>query len=270
MSEKRRECFFLFGAHDQLTKRDDVRKTTDTYLRDVAVNSGLFQGRRAVADDDEKVYFWAFLFDVSFENCDAEYIALQTAFSKAKEANDKVLCNYDTIPLRPTATLSSSAIVQAAKSQNVWCNDSMITILRGVTDLDAPITLRRGEDGECSNLRTFLKDQYLPNKDNSTSDFLFKQVEAATYQRVYLTHKKMHNQAVKIFLRTFDSKSKDVFTPDSLNKVRCDPGTRHGLQSAPQTDLTKQTDSQLNDFFQTQKGHNRENIAQNMLNPPKR
>ena len=106
----------------------------------------------------------------------------------------------------------------------------MITILRGVTDLDAPITLRRGEDGKCSTLRTFLKDQYLPNKDNSISGFLFKQVEAATYQRVYLIHKKMHNQAVKIFLRTFDSKSKDVFTLDSLNKVRCDPGTRHGLQ----------------------------------------
>ena len=153
----------------------------DIYLGEDAVNYGLFQGQRAVSDDEEKVYFRALLFDVSYEYFDADYIALQTAFSKAKEAKDKVLGNYELIPLRPTSTLTSSAIVQAAKSQNVWCNDSMITMLRGVTDLDAPLTLRHSTDRECSTLQTFLKDQFVPTNDNFTPPFLFKQVEAATF-----------------------------------------------------------------------------------------
>ena len=57
MSEKRRECFFLHGAHDQLTKRDDVQKTMDKYLAGENVNYGLYQGRRAVSDDDERIFF---------------------------------------------------------------------------------------------------------------------------------------------------------------------------------------------------------------------
>ena len=64
MSEKRRECFFLHGAHDQLTKRDDVRKTMDKYLAGAEVNCGLFQGRWAVSDDDELVFT-----ELSFSMC---------------------------------------------------------------------------------------------------------------------------------------------------------------------------------------------------------
>ena len=86
MSEKRRGCFFLHGTHDQLTKRDDVRKTMDKYLEGAEVNYGLFQGHRAVSDDDEKVFFQDLIFDVSSENYDVKYIALQTAFAKAKAA----------------------------------------------------------------------------------------------------------------------------------------------------------------------------------------
>ena len=99
---------------------------------------------------------------MSSDNYGAEYIALQMAFTKAKAAEDTILSNYELIPIRPTSTLQSRAIVQAAKLQNVWCNDSMITILRRVSNLDAPLILRRGTEGEGSTLRTFLKNQFVP------------------------------------------------------------------------------------------------------------
>ena len=181
---------FLHGAYDQLTKRDDVRKMMDKYLAGAEVNYGLFQRRRAVSDDDERVFFRALIFDLSSENYNAEYIALQTAFAKAKAAQDTILSNYELVPIQPTLTLTSLVIVQAAKSQNLWCNDSMITILRGVSDLDAPLILRRDTKGEGPTLRTFLQDQYTPSTTAGNLDFLFKQVESATYQRVYSVHKK--------------------------------------------------------------------------------
>ena len=184
---------------------------------------------------------------MSSKNYDTEYIALQIAFAKAKEDKNIILSNYDLIPLRSTSTLASSAIVQAAKSQNVWCSDSIVAILRGVSDLDASLTLCtvRGN----STLRTFLQNQYIASMTAGTPDFLFKQVESATYQRVYLLHKKIHTKAVKIFLRTFDSKSKNLFTVKSLSLARCAPGISYGTQMAPQSDLTKTADSQLKDFF---------------------
>ena len=95
MSEKRRECFFLHGAHDQLTKRDDIRKAMDEYLGNDEVNYGLYQGRRAVSDDNQKIYFRALFFDVSHENFESEYIALQAAFTKAKQDKSTILCNYE-------------------------------------------------------------------------------------------------------------------------------------------------------------------------------
>ena len=60
----------MHGTHDQLTKRDDVRKTMEKYLDDDTVNFGLFQGCRAVSDDDKKVYFRALIFEVSSEHYD--------------------------------------------------------------------------------------------------------------------------------------------------------------------------------------------------------
>ena len=62
-----------------------MRKTLDKYLEGADVNYGLFQGRRAVSDDDERVIFRALLFDVSSENYDTEYIALQTASQSLKK-----------------------------------------------------------------------------------------------------------------------------------------------------------------------------------------
>ena len=88
-----------------------MRKTLDKYLEGAEVNYGLFQGRRAVSDDDERVFFRALLFDMSSENYNAEYIALQTAFVKAKEDKNIILKHYQLISLRPTSTLTSSVIV---------------------------------------------------------------------------------------------------------------------------------------------------------------
>ena len=75
----------------------------------------------------------------------------------------------------------------------------MVTILRGVSDLDAPLTLRRDLEGAGPTLRSFLQDQYIPSSAAGDLDFLFKQVESATYQRVYLIHTKNAHESGQNF-----------------------------------------------------------------------
>ena len=84
-TEKRRESFFIHGAHQDLTKRDDIRKTIEKYLGEEKVNFGLYQGRRAVSDGQIKIHFRAMLIDVSSDDFDQEYTLLTRAFRKAKE-----------------------------------------------------------------------------------------------------------------------------------------------------------------------------------------
>ena len=95
------------------------------------------------------------------------------------------------------ANLQSAAIVQVVKPQNIWCNNSVVFILKGVQDIDIMMNTKRGEEGEQRTMRQFLKEKFIP--DNYNTDFLFKQVELATCNRVYLVHKKVHNNAVKTF-----------------------------------------------------------------------
>ena len=137
------------------------------------------------------------------------YIALQTAFTHAKADKHLVLDSFDLISLRPTANLTSSAILQAAKAQNLWCNESAVTILRGIKDVDILMDIKGGEGGEQRTMRQFLKGPYITTKDGSNPDLLLKQAELATYNRVYLFHKtKVHMYAVKVFLQTVDAQLK--------------------------------------------------------------
>ena len=85
--------------------------------------------------------------------------------------------------------LQPAAIVQAAKAQNIWYKDSIVSILRGGQDVDVLMDMKRGEEGEQITMRKFLKEQFIPTKDNFTPNFLFKRVKSATYNRVYLVHK---------------------------------------------------------------------------------
>ena len=56
-TEKRRECFFIYGPHDTLTKRDNVRKTIEKHLQDDDVNFGLYPGRRQARDNVKNITF---------------------------------------------------------------------------------------------------------------------------------------------------------------------------------------------------------------------
>ena len=83
-------------------------------------------------------------------------------------------------------------------------------------DIYTPLDLKRGEEGEQHTIRQFLREQCIPRKDGSTPNFLLKQTEPANYNRVYLVHKKVHSNAVRTFLQTVDSKTKNIFTQASL------------------------------------------------------
>ena len=51
MTEKRRESFSIHGAHQGLTKKDDIRQAIEKYLgEEDTVKFGLYQGYRLVSD----------------------------------------------------------------------------------------------------------------------------------------------------------------------------------------------------------------------------
>ena len=158
----------------------------------------------------KKVYFRPLFFDVSFRNDDPEYINLQTAFTKAKETRNLILDNFNLILLCPTTSLPFPAIVQATTTQNYWCNDSVVSIFCSLLDIDQPLDLKRGEEGEQQTIRKLLREQFIPTQDGSSLDFPMKQVESETI------HKKVHTNAVQTFLRTADSKLKSLFTQNDL------------------------------------------------------
>ena len=68
-------------------------------------------------------------------------------------------------------------------------------------------------------LRTFLKEQWLPSL-GSDKQFLFKQVEHATYDRVYLVHKEENAQVVRGFIRRVDHTLRQAFMENSLEAIK--------------------------------------------------
>ena len=81
MTEKKHESFFIHGAHQDLKKRDDIRQAIEDYLgEEDTVKFGLYQGRRAVSDGQQQIYFRAMLIDVSSNDYDREYLLLNKAF----------------------------------------------------------------------------------------------------------------------------------------------------------------------------------------------
>ena len=97
-------------------------------------------------------------FDITHNNFEVEYIALQTVFSKAKEENNTILCNYELILLRFMHTLTSAAIIKLGKDKNIWFNYSVLSILWSVSYLNTPLTYCDDTNEKCSTLRTFLKN----------------------------------------------------------------------------------------------------------------
>ena len=86
-TEKRHECIFVYGAHVDCTKRDDVRKAIKTYLGDTPSRYSVFPGWHS----NGKVYYRVLLIDVAAEDYDAEYDRVSAAFNAAREAKDPIL-----------------------------------------------------------------------------------------------------------------------------------------------------------------------------------
>ena len=86
-----------------------------------------------------------------------------TAFNKAREENDIILGDLNLISLRPTNEITIEKIAGCAKEQNLFSTNSKVTVLRGIKDLDIPLT--ENQSGETITLRTFLKEQWLPSSN---------------------------------------------------------------------------------------------------------
>ena len=150
---------------------------------------------------------------MSSDDYDREYLLLNKAFRKARENDDIILDGLNLIPLRPDPTITSKVILHAAKEQNEWCNDTEVSALWSISSIDVPLKERSSmtDENDTQTLREFLKNQHFKESSNHP-EFLFKQVEPTSYDRVLLTYKKKNTAHVKGFIRTFDRKIKDAFT----------------------------------------------------------
>ena len=137
--------FFICGGHQDLTKRDDIRKAINRNIPsdEEEVKFGLFQGRRSVSDGQTKIYFRAMLIDVSTDDFEREFILLNKAFHKARIQGDPILGGLRLVPFRPDTTISAGIIVESAKEQNSWCNDTEVSVLRSIVSIDEPLTEKK-------------------------------------------------------------------------------------------------------------------------------
>ena len=70
-------------------------------------------------------------------------------------------------------------------------------MLRSVVSIDKPLMKKNGDGVGNQTLREYLKNQYV-SEEGKASESLFKQVEATTFNRVFLTYKNNKTTAVKI------------------------------------------------------------------------
>ena len=182
---------------------------------------------------------------MSYEN---DYNAITAAFNKAREENDIILGDLTLIPLRPTNEITIEKIAGGAKDQNLLSNNSKVAVLRGIKDLDIPLTEKQG--GATRTLRTFLKEQWLPSPGGDKR-YLFKQVEHATYDRVYLVHKEEYAQAVRGFLKRIDHTLKQSFTENSLEAIKLEENgsQKIGELNSPQSVEITKNSQHLNRLF---------------------
>ena len=80
------------------------------------------------------------LIDVSSDDFEREFILLNKAFRNARNNGDPILGDYRLVPLRPDTTILAGIIVEAAKEQNSWCNDTEVSVLRSIVSIDKPLT----------------------------------------------------------------------------------------------------------------------------------
>ena len=170
------------------------------------------------------------------------------AFNQTREENDIILGDLSLIPLRLTNEVSIEIIARLAREQNMFSKNSKVAVLKGIKDLDISLTEKHG--GVTRTLRTFLKEQWLPSLGGERQ-CLFKQVEHATYDRVYLVHKEENAQAVRGFIRRVDHTLKQAFTENSLEAIKSEEsgsqkiGELNSLQSV---EISKKA-NHLNNLF---------------------
>ena len=98
------------------------------------------------------------LIDVPTGNFERELQVINKAFNKAWEAEDPILGPLKLIPLRPDSIILAGNILQAAKDQNTWCNNTKVSVLRSILSIDKVLTENTWRwRGEADSQRVFEK-----------------------------------------------------------------------------------------------------------------
>ena len=177
----------------------------------------VYPGRRNVGDRGGKTTFRAPIIDLLLENYEQGVSNIQAAFDNARRTKDVRLKNMQLVPLRPSLTISTDIIRTGAQEQNKLNMRLEHRVVRGITNLDVKVTKKR--DGQSQTLREYFEDQKYMTAEGEKKQ-IFYRTERTTFDRIFMIFEKEDKKAAETFLKTIHQRLRNVFTEESLEKIR--------------------------------------------------
>ena len=138
ITEKKRELFFILGAHESLTRREDLKKAIEDHLPGKKP-IGLYPKRHIIYNGEKKVSFRALFIDVLDADLEQQKRDISTAFLQ----NDPRLAGLHLVPVNPSSLTTIHQIAQAATRQNQYSNSLKFFTVPGIIALDTPFSLNQ-------------------------------------------------------------------------------------------------------------------------------
>ena len=215
LTEKRKETFFISGAHQTLGNKEDLISAIKDNMEGESQFS-VYPGRRNVGDRTGKTTFRAPIIDLLLDEYETGVSNIQRAFANSVKNKDIRLKNMNLVPLRPSLTISTEVIRNGAQKHNKLNMRLDHRVVRGITNLDIELTKTRG--GAKQTLREFFDEQKYTSGGEAQQ--IFYRTERTSFDRIFMIFEKTNRTAAETFLKTIHKRLRNVFTQESLDRVR--------------------------------------------------
>ena len=146
------------------------------------------------------------------EHVDAVWDHFYLVFSEGVNKDYPVTGHMNFVPKRLLAMISKKMLCQWTCKQHQWCTSLEHFTLRGTHNIDMKVWRK---DGKITTLR-----KELLRTQDAAGNKPIQMVERATYNRVYLVHKK-HNRELVVQIGTgLDNFLKSIFPSESILVLR--------------------------------------------------
>ena len=222
LTERKKDVFFLYGANEAITRRDDL-KTAIRENMDTEEPFGLYPKRDTIYINGKRTVFRALFIDSKEDR--TEEITNQV--SKAFESNDPRLQGFTLVPAKPTPDMDLAEIELNASMHNGLMTTMTHHTIRGIEEIDMKMETKSGEN---MSLREYFAT-VLINTSPDTKANLFLRTERGPDNKVFLIHNKKHSGIVNNFISQLKGQLEGKFSPEELAKSQ-------GPDLTPQRKLT--------------------------------